>query len=121
VRLLALVQELLQDFDNLVTDLLGALVTSEILGPKVEASLGFRVQDLGDGAFDQGGLFGLAERVAEHHGGREDGSDGVGDRLTGNVGCGTVNAGGFEMQRSGVVRRSCTGDTDEIRSATHGS
>jgi hypothetical protein len=69
VRLLALVQKLLQDLDNLVTDLFGALVTSKVLGPEVEPALSFRVQDLGDSAFDQASLFGLAERVAEHHGG----------------------------------------------------
>jgi hypothetical protein len=98
LRLLAFVQESLQDFDNLVADLLGALVTPEILGPKVESSLGFRVQDLGNGAFDQSGLVRLAERVPKHHGSRQDGSDGVGDRLTGNVGCGAVDATRFEME-----------------------
>ena len=92
IRLLALGQESLQDLDNLVTDLLGTLVTPEVLGPKVEPSLVLRVQDLGNGTLDQGGFFRLAERVTEHHGSREDGTDRIGDRLTGNVGGRTVNA-----------------------------
>ena len=99
-HLLALVQKALQDFHNLVPNLLGSLVSTEILGPKVITSLILGVQHSSDRTFDQGSLFGLAERVSEHHGGGKDGSDRVGDRLTGDIGCGTVNAVGARIRVS---------------------
>lgn len=48
------------------------------------------LQDLRDGGLDAGGGLGFAEGMAQHHGGREDLGDRIGDALARDVGRGAA-------------------------------
>ena len=84
-------EELFELLDDLVTDLGGGSVTAEVSGSDGEAALVSSVEDLGDSSLYGVGGLGLVERVAEEHGGGEDGADGVGDALSGDIGCRAVD------------------------------
>lgn len=76
-------QELLELGDNGVTNLGGGVGATKV----TSADAG--VQNRLDGLLHKGGLLGELQTEAQHHGGTEDGSDGV-DLVLGQIGSGTV-------------------------------
>lgn len=83
-RLLA--QHLLQRLAHPISNLLGPRTPPEVFCPHTI------IQHLLDGLLNHVRLGGLAERVAEHHGGGENCTDRVGDSLAGDIGGGTCKS-----------------------------
>ncbi len=75
------------------------------------------VEGAGDGALDAAGGVFLAEGVPEHHGGGEDGGDGVGEVASSEVGCGAVD--GFVEAARGVSE-GCGGEQPDGASELRG-
>jgi hypothetical protein len=88
---LLLLEKAGEDLDNLVTDIGRRLVAAEVLRPEPESTSSLIVEHDPDSLLDDLGLRLLAERVPEHERDGEDGSDRVGNVLTGDVGGGTVD------------------------------
>ena len=78
-----LLQQTLQSLNNLISNFLGTTVSTKILSPQ---SI---IKDLLDCLLDEISLRTSAKRVSEEHGYGEDGSDGVCDSLTCDIGGGT--------------------------------
>ncbi|KAI6767077.1 hypothetical protein HG531_011437 [Fusarium graminearum] len=76
-------EELLELLNNLISDLLCASVSAHVLGAQTA------VQGISDSSLDNLGLLGEVERVSEHHGHRQDGTDGVNDALARDIRGGT--------------------------------
>lgn len=97
-RLLSsLVENLLQLGDDGIAHILGAGSSLEVLGPDAVVEGGL------DGGLDGIGLLGEVQRVAQHHGDRQDGADGVDDALAGDIGRRTWGGGGTQSAKQ--VRR----------------
>lgn len=79
-RLLSSLENLLQLGNDGIAHILGAGSPLEVLGPDAVVEGGL------DGGLDGIGLLGQVQRVAQHHGDRQDGADGVDDALAGDVG-----------------------------------
>lgn len=95
-------EHLLEDLADPVTNLGCTRITAQVLCAHTV------IQHLFDGLFNENSLFGTAERVSEHHGGREDGADGVGDTLAGNVGSGAYLSARCSHQNTlGTYGRAC--------------
>lgn len=92
VRQPLLSQQALEHLEHLVPDLLGSPLTTQIPRPVVKSAQLCGIEHLADSTFNQLGLGGLAERVAEHHGGREDGADRVGVALACDIRGGAVDS-----------------------------
>lgn len=78
-------KDLLQLSNYSVTHIRSGSVTAKVLG------LGTVVNGSLDSSLNGIGLLGEVERVAEHHGDGENGTDGVDDALTRNIGSGAVD------------------------------
>lgn len=101
-------QKTLQHLDNFITHLLRAPLATQILRSIVETAGFGTVKNLLHSLLDEGGFSALTERVPEHHGGGEDGTDGIGDALTGNVRSGTVDTAEWSV---GVCKKRKNGRT----------
>lgn len=75
-------KHLFKSLANPISNLFSPRRPTQILGPHTI------IQHLFNRLFNQRGLFSSSERVAQHHRCRENGTDGVGDALAGNVGSG---------------------------------
>lgn len=86
-------KHLLKSLANPITDLSSPSITLQILGSNTI------IQHLLDCLLDESRFFPAPERVSEHHGCREDGADGVGDALTGDIGSGACDVSVISTQQ----------------------
>lgn len=89
---LLLLVKLLDDLNNPISNLLTTGVSTQILRPQVETAELWTIKDLLDSLLNEIRLSRSAEGVSEQHSSGEDGSDRVGDSLSGNVWGGTVDS-----------------------------
>lgn len=101
-------QKALQHLNDLIADLLRAPLATQVLCSIVKTAEFSAVKNLLHSLFDEGGFFSLTERVSKHHSGGKNGTDGVGDTLTGNVGSGTVDTAEWSV---GVCKERRIGRT----------
>ena len=105
-------QQCFKNFDNPVANFFRPDVSAQICRSQLQAALVLRIQSFSHGGLDELCLLLEAERVAQKHGGTEDGADGIGDPLARDVGSGTVDGlietgCGLERGRGGERRRAC--------------